>query len=67
MYPPPSVTRIAGAEKTDLRRRLEVQKQNELYQSWLDQLHKKSRIEENQAVLSYETQVGHETFNPDEE
>ena len=60
-------SKITDAEKTDLRQRLEVQKQNELYRSWLDQLHKKSRIEQNHAVLSYETQVGHETFNPDEE
>ena len=60
-------SKITDAEKTDLRQRLEVQKQNELYRSWLDQLHKKSRIEENHAVLSYETQVGHESFNPDEE
>ena len=60
-------TRMTDAEKTDLRQRLEVQKQNELYQSWLDQLRKKSRLEENQAVLSYDTQVGHESYNPDEE
>jgi parvulin-like peptidyl-prolyl isomerase len=60
-------TKMTDAEKTDLRQRLEVQKQNELYQTWLEQLRKKSRIEENLAVLSYDTQVGHETFNPDEE
>jgi peptidyl-prolyl cis-trans isomerase D len=60
-------TKMTDAEKTDLRQRLEVQKQNELYQTWLDQLRKKSRVEENQAVLSYEGQIGHETLNPDEE
>jgi len=60
-------SKITDADKTDLRQRLEVQKQNELYQSWLDHLHKKSQIEENQAVLSYDTQTGHESYNPDEE
>ncbi|MFL5392550.1 MAG: SurA N-terminal domain-containing protein [Myxococcales bacterium] len=59
--------KMTDADKTDLRARLEQQKQNELYQSWLDRLRKSSRIEENQAVLAYDTQVGHETFNPDEE
>jgi peptidyl-prolyl cis-trans isomerase D len=54
------------AEQKGLRERVEQQKQGELYQAWLDRLRKKSKIVENVAMLDYDTQPGHETYNPDE-
>jgi peptidyl-prolyl cis-trans isomerase D len=59
-------SKLDDAEKRSLRERLEGQRQGELYQSWLDRLRKKSRIVENVAMLDYDTQSGHETFNPDD-
>ncbi|HEX9573226.1 MAG TPA: SurA N-terminal domain-containing protein [Myxococcales bacterium] len=53
-------------EKASLRERLEGQRQGELYQSWLERLRKKSKIVENVAMLDYDTQPGHESFNPDD-
>jgi peptidyl-prolyl cis-trans isomerase D len=53
-------------EKASLRERVEAQRQGELYQAWLDRLRKKSKIVENVAMLDYDTQPGHENFNPDE-
>jgi peptidyl-prolyl cis-trans isomerase D len=55
-----------GEEKASLRERLEGQRQNELYQSWLSRLRKKSKIVENVAMLEYDTQPGHENYNPDD-
>jgi len=59
-------SKLDDAEKKSLRERLEGQRQGELYQSWLDRLRKKSKIVENVAMLDYETQTGHESFNPDD-
>ena len=59
-------SKLDDAEKKSLRERLEGQRQGELYQSWLDRLRKKSKIVENVAMLDYDTQPGHETFNPDD-
>jgi peptidyl-prolyl cis-trans isomerase D len=53
-------------EKASLRDRAEGQRQNELYQSWLTALRKKSKIVENVAVLDYEAQPGREAYNPDD-
>ena len=59
-------SKLDDAEKKSLRERLEGQRQGELYQSWLDRLRKKSKIVENVAMLDYDTQPGHESFNPDD-
>jgi len=59
-------SKLDDAEKKSLRERLEGQRQGELYQSWLDRLRKKSKIVENVAMLDYDTQTGHESFNPDD-
>jgi parvulin-like peptidyl-prolyl isomerase len=60
------LSKLDDAEKKSLRDRVEGQRQNELYQGWLDRLRKKSKIVENVAMLDYDTQPGHETFNPDD-
>ena len=49
-----------------MRERLEGQRQGELYQSWLAALRKKAKIVENVALLDYDTQTGHENYNPDD-
>jgi peptidyl-prolyl cis-trans isomerase D len=60
------LSKLDDAERVSLRDRIEQQRQNELYQSWIDRLRKSSKIVENVAVLDYDTQTGHEAFNPDE-
>jgi peptidyl-prolyl cis-trans isomerase D len=60
------LSKLDDAEKKSLGERLEGQRQGELYQSWLERLRKSSKIVENVAMLDYETQAGHETFNPDD-
>jgi len=59
-------SKLDDAEKKSLRERLEGQRQGELYQGWLERLRKKSKIVENVAMLDYDTQTGHESFNPDD-
>jgi peptidyl-prolyl cis-trans isomerase D len=54
------------AEKKGLQDRLISQKQGELYSKWIEALRKKSKIVENEAVLSYETNTGHEQYQPDD-
>jgi len=61
-----NLSKLDEAEKKSVRERLEGQKQNELYQSWVDRLRKKSKIVENVALLDYDTQIGHESYNPDD-
>jgi peptidyl-prolyl cis-trans isomerase D len=58
--------KLDDAEKKSLRERYEGQRQGELYTSWLERLRKKSKIVENVAMLDYETQPGHEQYNPDD-
>jgi peptidyl-prolyl cis-trans isomerase D len=58
--------KLDDTERKSLRDRIERQRQEELYQSWLERLRKKSKIVENVAMLDYEAQPGHEAFNPDE-
>jgi len=60
------LSKLDDAERKSLRERLEGQRQGELYQSWLERLRKKSKIVENVAMLDYDTQPGHENFNPDD-
>lgn len=59
-------SKAAGDELKTLRERLVVQKQNELYSKWIEGLRKKARLQQNLAVLSYETGTGHEQFAPDD-
>lgn len=59
-------SKLTDDEKKSLRERLVSQRQGELYAKWIDQLRKKSKIVENAAVLSYETNVGHEQYAPDD-
>jgi len=59
--------KISDAEKTDLRQRLRGAEAERAVPDVLDQLRKKSRVEEDQAVLSYDVQAGQRGFNPDEE
>ncbi len=60
------VSKLDAAEKKNLQDRLIAQKQGELYAKWIENLRGKSKIVENQAVLSYEANVGHEQFQPDD-
>jgi peptidyl-prolyl cis-trans isomerase D len=60
------LAKLDGAEKSAFRERVEGQKQGELYQAWLGQLRKKAKIVENLALLDYDAQISHETFNPDD-
>jgi peptidyl-prolyl cis-trans isomerase D len=60
------LSKLDDAERKSLRDRIERQRQDELYQSWIERLRKNSKIVENVAMLDYDTQSGHEQFNPDE-
>ena len=60
------LSKLDDAERKSLRDRIERQRQDELYQSWIERLRKSSKIVENVAMLDYDTQPGHETFNPDD-
>jgi peptidyl-prolyl cis-trans isomerase D len=60
------LAKLDDAERKSLRDRIERQRQEEIYQSWLERLRKKSKIVENVAILDYDTQAGHESFNPDD-
>ena len=59
-------SKLDAAEKKNVQERLVSQKQGELYQKWIEQLRKKSKIVENEMVLSYETTTGHEQYQPDD-
>jgi peptidyl-prolyl cis-trans isomerase D len=59
-------SKLDAKEMSALRDRVVSQKQNELYTKWVDNLRKRSRIVQNQAVLSYEAGPGHEQFTPDD-
>ena len=60
------LAKLDDAERKSLRDRIERQRQEEIYQSWMERLRKKSKIVENVAILDYDTQAGHESFNPDD-
>ena len=60
------LSKLDETERKSLRDRIERQKQEELYQSWLQRLRKKSKIVENVAMLDYDTLPGHEVFNPED-
>ena len=60
------LSKLDDTERKSLRDRIERQRQDELYQSWIERLRKNSKIVENIALLDYEAQTGHETFNPDD-
>jgi parvulin-like peptidyl-prolyl isomerase len=60
------LAKLDDSERKSLRDRIERQRQEELYQSWIDRLRKNSKVVENVAMLDYEMQTGHEAFNPDE-
>src|SRR5947209_9761963 len=49
------LSKLDANEKKTIRERLEQQKQGELYTAWIEQLRKKSSIQENETVLSYES------------
>ena len=59
-------SKLTAEEKKSLQDRLVQQKQGELYSKWIETLRKKSKIVENESVLSYETGVGHEQYQPDD-
>lgn len=58
-------SKLDDAERSQIRERLVAQKQSELYMSWIDDLRKKAKIVENNAVLSYDAQA-QQSFNPDD-
>ena len=59
-------SKLTADEKKSLQDRLIQQKQGELYTKWIENLRKKSKIVENESVLSYETGTGHEQYQPDD-
>jgi len=59
-------SKLDPAEMRAVRERLIGQKQGELYQKWVETLRSRSKIVENEQILSYETGAGHEYFNPDD-
>jgi peptidyl-prolyl cis-trans isomerase D len=59
-------SKIDPAELRSVRDRLIGQKQGELYARWVDSLRKKSKIVENEQVLSYDQTTTHESFSPDD-
>src|SRR4051812_43980693 len=60
------LAKLDAGEKKSGQERLISQKQGELYQKWIEQLRKKSKIVENEMVLSYDTLPGHEQYQPDD-
>ncbi|HET7787209.1 MAG TPA: SurA N-terminal domain-containing protein [Myxococcales bacterium] len=59
-------SKMDPAELSSLRDRLTNQKQGELYGRWVDNLRSKSKIVENQQVLSYEQGPAGEALAPDD-
>lgn len=59
-------SKMDAAELTSLRERLTGQKQSELYAKWVENLRGKSKIVENQMVLSYEQGPASEALAPDD-
>jgi peptidyl-prolyl cis-trans isomerase D len=59
-------SKMDPAELGSLRERLTGQKQGELYAKWVDTLRSKSKIVENQLVLSYEQGPASEALAPDD-
>lgn len=59
-------SKFDDAAKKTAREGLENQRKNELYASWIEGLRKQSKIDENERILSYDQQVQHESFNPDD-
>ena len=61
-----NVAKLTADERTKLRERLEGQRKNEVYASFVDRLRKRSKIVENDAALSYDQAAAFETFNADD-
>jgi len=59
-------SKLDAAEMKSVRDRLVAQKQGELYGKWVDTLRKKSKIVENEQVLSYDQGPARENFSPDD-
>ncbi|MGZ6125787.1 MAG: peptidylprolyl isomerase, partial [Myxococcales bacterium] len=59
-------SKIDAGELKSARDRLIGQKQGALYGKWVESLRKKSKIVENEQVLSYEQGAQHEAFSPDD-
>jgi len=57
------LAKLTADETGKVRDRLENQRKNELYASYVERLRKRSRIVENDRALSYET-VAYESYNP---
>jgi parvulin-like peptidyl-prolyl isomerase len=60
------LSKLDAAEKKGLEDRLISQKQGELLGKWIEVLRKRARIVENEHVLSYDTGIGHEQYQPDD-
>jgi peptidyl-prolyl cis-trans isomerase D len=61
------LSKLDAAEKKSLEDRLLQQKQGELFAKWIDGLRKKSKIVENESVLSYDVNAtGREQYQPDD-
>ncbi len=60
------LSKADAADLNAVRDRLIGQKQGYLYAKWIETLRKRSKIVENEQVLSYETGPGHEAFVPDD-
>jgi peptidyl-prolyl cis-trans isomerase D len=60
------VSKLDANEMKSTRDRLIGQKQGELYAKWVEGLRKRSKIVENEHVLSYEEGPAHEAFSPDD-
>jgi peptidyl-prolyl cis-trans isomerase D len=60
------LSKMTADEKGKLRERLENQRKNEVYTSFIARLRKNSKIVENEAALSYDQSASHETYNPDD-
>jgi peptidyl-prolyl cis-trans isomerase D len=59
-------SKVDAEELKSVRDRLIGQKQGALYGKWVEALRKKSKIVENEQVLSYEQATQHEAFSPDD-
>jgi peptidyl-prolyl cis-trans isomerase D len=58
--------KFTDEEKKKIRERLENQRKNEVYTSFVERLRKSAKIVENGAALSYDQRASQETYNPDD-
>lgn len=59
-------SKLDATEAKTLRERLVQQKQGELYAAFIEKLRKKSKIVENEQILSYEGGPSNEAYQPDD-